>query len=80
MSDQTPGPLGSGVLLPFPARIIGFLLIGSSIHDGGGTGAAVECRALTGAIVAAGDRYGMAMPLNRALLTLLRAINDAIGA
>ena len=40
----------------------------------------LEVEALTGAIVAAGDRHGMAMPLNRALLTLLRAINDAIAA
>jgi len=32
---------------------------------------------LTGAIVAAGERHGIATPLNRALLTLLRAISDA---
>jgi 2-dehydropantoate 2-reductase len=38
----------------------------------------LEVEALTGAIVAAGERHGIATPLNGALLTLLRAINDAI--
>jgi len=38
----------------------------------------LEVEALTGAIVAAAERHGIATPLNRALLTLLRAINDAI--
>jgi 2-dehydropantoate 2-reductase len=40
-------------------------------------GRPVEVEALTGAIVAAGERHGIAAPINRALLTLLRAINDA---
>jgi 2-dehydropantoate 2-reductase len=39
----------------------------------------LEVEALTGAIVAAGARHGIATPLNRALLALLRAINDAAG-
>jgi 2-dehydropantoate 2-reductase len=43
-------------------------------------GRRLEVEALTGAIVGAGERHGIAMPLNRALLTLLRAINDAIPA
>jgi 2-dehydropantoate 2-reductase len=43
-------------------------------------GRRLEAEALTGAIVAAGERHGITMPLNRLLLTLLRAINDAIGA
>jgi ketopantoate reductase len=30
--------------------------------------------------VAAGARHGIATPLNKALLTLLRAINDAAAA
>lgn len=36
-----------------------------------------EVEALTGAIVAAGDRHGIATPLNGMLLTLLRAISEA---
>jgi 2-dehydropantoate 2-reductase len=42
-------------------------------------GRRLEVEALTGAIVAAGERHGIATPLNRALLTLLRVIDDAIG-
>jgi 2-dehydropantoate 2-reductase len=37
----------------------------------------LEHEALTGAIVSAGERHGIATPLNRALLALLRAISDA---
>jgi len=54
--------------------------LGTSMYFDRLAGHRVEVEALTGAIVAAGDRHGMAMPLNRALLTLLRAINDAISA
>jgi 2-dehydropantoate 2-reductase len=36
----------------------------------------LEIEALTGAIVAAGDKYGVAVPLNRALLTLARAVSE----
>jgi 2-dehydropantoate 2-reductase len=54
--------------------------LGTSMYFDRVAGRRVEVEALTGAIVAAGDRHGMAMPLNRALLTLLRAINDAISA
>jgi 2-dehydropantoate 2-reductase len=53
---------------------------GTSMYFDRLAGRRLEAEALTGAIVAAGDRHGMAMPRNRALLTLLRAINDAIGA
>jgi 2-dehydropantoate 2-reductase len=52
--------------------------LGTSMYFDRLAGRRLEVEALTGAIVAAGDRHGMAMPLNRALLTLLRAINDAI--
>jgi len=38
-----------------------------------------EVEALTGAIVAAGERHHMATPLNRMLLTLLRATSDAMS-
>ena len=54
--------------------------LGTSMYFDRLAGRRLEAEALTGAIVAAGDRHGMAMPLNRALLTLLRAINDAMGA
>jgi 2-dehydropantoate 2-reductase len=40
----------------------------------------MEIEALTGAIVAAGQRHGIATPINRALLTLLRPVNDAAAA
>ena len=54
--------------------------LGTSMYFDRLAGRRLEVEALTGAIVAAGNRHGMAMPLNRALLTLLRAINDAIAA
>jgi 2-dehydropantoate 2-reductase len=54
--------------------------LGTSMYFDRLAGRRLEVEALTGAIVAAGDRHGMAMPLNRALLILLRAINDATGA
>ncbi len=54
--------------------------LGTSMYFDRLAGRRLEAEALTGAIVAVGDRHGMAMPLNRALLTLLRAINGAIGA
>ncbi|HUC65869.1 MAG TPA: 2-dehydropantoate 2-reductase [Stellaceae bacterium] len=40
---------------------------------------ALEVDALTGAIVAAGERYGLPTPLNRMALTLLRAISDGVA-
>src|SRR6202451_1301391 len=42
-------------------------------------GRPLEHEALTGAIVSAGERHGIATPLNRALLALLRAISEAAG-
>jgi 2-dehydropantoate 2-reductase len=53
--------------------------LGTSMYFDRLAGRRVEVEALTGAIVAVGERHGVAMPLNRALLTLLRAINDAVG-
>jgi 2-dehydropantoate 2-reductase len=50
--------------------------LGTSMYFDRLAGRQLEAEALTGAIVAAGDRNGMAMPLNRALLTLLRAITQ----
>ncbi len=53
--------------------------LGTSMYFDRLAGRTLEVEALTGAIVAAGARHGLAMPLNRALLALLRAINDAAG-
>lgn len=53
--------------------------LGTSMYFDRLAGRTLEVEALTGAIVAAGERHGLAMPLNRALLTLLRAINDAVA-
>lgn len=52
--------------------------LGTSMYFDRLAGRRCEIEALTGAIVAAGTRHGIAMPINRTLLTLLRAINDAV--
>lgn len=54
--------------------------LGTSMYFDRLAGRPLEVEALTGAIVAAGERHGIATPLNGALLTLLRAINDAMTA
>jgi 2-dehydropantoate 2-reductase len=51
--------------------------LGTSMYFDRLAGRVLEVEALTGAIVAAADRRGVAVPLNRALLALLRAINAA---
>jgi 2-dehydropantoate 2-reductase len=53
--------------------------LGTSMYFDRLAGRPLEVEALTGAIVAAAERHGIATPLNRALLALLRAINDAAG-
>jgi 2-dehydropantoate 2-reductase len=50
---------------------------GTSMYFDRLAGRPLEVEALTGAIVAAGERQGVATPLNRAILTLLRAVSDA---
>ena len=67
-----------------PARAIATLMtfsgeLGTSMYFDRLAGRQLEVEALTGAIVAAGERHGIATPINRALLALLRAINDAAG-
>jgi 2-dehydropantoate 2-reductase len=54
--------------------------LGTSMYFDRLAGRKLEVDALTGAIVAAGQRHGIATPINRALLALLRAIDDAAGA
>ncbi|HEX3939041.1 MAG TPA: 2-dehydropantoate 2-reductase [Xanthobacteraceae bacterium] len=51
--------------------------LGTSMYFDRLAGRHLEVDALTGAIVAAGTRNGIATPLNSALLALLRAIDDA---
>ncbi len=58
-------------LLTYPAEA------GTSMYFDRLAGRPFEAEALTGAIVAVGERHGIATPLNRALLALLRAISDA---
>ncbi len=66
-----------------PARAMATLFtfsgeLGTSMYFDRLAGRRLEVEALTGAIVRAGERHGIATPLNRALLILLRAINDAM--
>jgi 2-dehydropantoate 2-reductase len=51
--------------------------LGTSMYFDRLAGRVLEVEALTGAIVAVAERRGVAVPLNRALLALLRAINAA---
>jgi 2-dehydropantoate 2-reductase len=67
-----------------PARAIATLgtysgELGTSMYFDRLAGRQLEVEALTGAIVATGERHGIATPINRALLALLRAVNDAAG-
>lgn len=50
--------------------------LGTSMYFDCLAGRPLEIDALTGAIVAAAERHGIAVPLNRMLLTLLRAVSD----
>jgi len=61
-------------MLAIPAEL------GSSMYFDRLAGQPLEIEALTGAIVICGERYGVATPLNRALLTMLRAVSDAAAA
>ena len=65
-----------------PAQTMAKLLtfapeLGTSMYFDRLAGRPLEVEALTGAIVAAGQRLGIPTPLNGALLTLLRAVSDA---
>jgi 2-dehydropantoate 2-reductase len=60
-------------LLTYPADA------GTSMYFDRLAGRPFEIEALTGAIVAAGERHGLPTPFNRMVLTLLRVINDAAG-
>jgi 2-dehydropantoate 2-reductase len=51
--------------------------LGTSMLFDRQAGRPTEIEALNGAVVAAGERHGIATPLNRMLLALMRAVNDA---
>src|SRR5580658_9395781 len=68
------GPRSLATLFTFAGEL------GTSMYFDRLAGRKIEVEALTGAIVAAGARHGIATPLNKALLTLLRAVNDAAAA
>jgi 2-dehydropantoate 2-reductase len=75
---------GAAIAADEPARTMEELLtfgpgLGTSMYFDRLAGRPLEVEALTGAIVAAGERLGIATPLNRALLVLLRAVSDAEG-
>lgn len=53
---------------------------GTSMYFDRLAGNALEIEALTGQIVAAAERHGLAVPLNRALFTLLRVVSEAAEA
>jgi 2-dehydropantoate 2-reductase len=59
-------------LLTYPAEA------GTSMYFDRLAGRPFEVEALTGAIVAAGERHRVSTPLNRLLLTLLRATSDGL--
>ncbi|MBO0766545.1 MAG: 2-dehydropantoate 2-reductase [Hyphomicrobiaceae bacterium] len=54
--------------------------LGTSMYFDRLAGRPLEVEALTGAIVAAGERLGIPTPLNGALLALLRAVSDGANA
>jgi len=65
-----------------PAQIIATMMTyppdaGTSMYFDRLAGRPVEIEAINGAIVAAGEKYGIPTPLNRTLLTLLRAVNES---
>ena len=53
---------------------------GTSMYFDRLAGRPLEIDALSGAVVAAGERHGMPTPLNRMMLTLGRAVSDAAAA
>jgi 2-dehydropantoate 2-reductase len=68
------GPRSLATLFTFAGEL------GTSMYFDRLAGRKIEVEALTGAIVAAGTRHGIATPLNKVLLTLLRAVNDAAAS
>lgn len=71
LAADEPGNI-LATLLTYPADA------GTSMYFDRLKGRPFEVEALTGAIVAAGERHRLPTPLNRMLLTLLRATGDAL--
>lgn len=68
-----------------PARIMAALLsyspeLGTSMYFDRQAGRSLEIEALTGAVVTCAERHGIRVPVNRAMLALLRAVSDAASA
>lgn len=60
------------------ARLMSFSpAFGTSMYFDRLAGRTLEIEAITGAIVAAGERHGVPAPLNAAMLALLRAVSDS---
>ena len=64
------------------ARIMATLMsyapeLGTSMYFDRLAGRTLEIEALTGAIVTCAERHGIRVPVNRAMLALLRAVSDA---
>jgi 2-dehydropantoate 2-reductase len=67
-----------------PERLMATLLTyppdaGTSMYFDRLAGRPLEIDALTGAVVAAGERHGLPTPLNRLLLTLGRVVSDGLS-
>jgi 2-dehydropantoate 2-reductase len=65
-----------------PAQIFATLMTyppeaGTSMYFDRLAGRQVEIEAINGAIVAIAEKYGLSTPINRTLLTLLRAVNES---
>jgi 2-dehydropantoate 2-reductase len=65
-----------------PAQIFATLMTyppeaGTSMYFDRLAGRPVEIEAINGAVVALGEKYGLSTPINRTLLSLLRAINES---
>jgi 2-dehydropantoate 2-reductase len=54
--------------------------LGTSMYFDRLAGRPLEAGALSGATIEGGKRHGIATPLNRALLALLRAINEGMAS
>lgn len=76
---------GADLAADEPQRTLDILLgyppeAGTSMYFDRLAGRALEVEAITGAIVAAGAKHGIATPVNAALLVLSRAVSDAATA
>jgi 2-dehydropantoate 2-reductase len=76
---------GARVASDEAARIMAALLsyspeLGTSMYFDRQAGRSLEIEALTGAVVACAAQHGIRVPVNRAMLALLRAVSDSASA